>query len=71
MGRFANAENLLTQCERFYLSPDDARNIIDRMEAIIRDNWYAIARREEVTARDCDKISTAFTYPGFRLGAAA
>jgi len=71
MGRFANAENLLTQCERFYLAPDDARIIINQMEAMVRDNWYAVARGEEVTEKDCDKISTAFTYPGFRLEAAA
>jgi len=71
MGRYANAENLLSQCARFYLAPDDARNIIDQMEAIVRDNWYAVARREEVTEKDCDKISTAFTYPGFRLETAA
>jgi serine/threonine-protein kinase HipA len=67
MGRFANAENLLTQCKRFYLSPDDARNTIDQMETIVRDNWRALARREEVTEKDCEKIATAFTYPGFRL----
>ncbi len=71
MGRFANAENLLTQCERFYLTPDDARNMINQMEVIVRDNWYAVARREGVTEKDCDKISAAFTYPGFRLEAAA
>ena len=71
MKRFANAENLLTQCERFYLVPDDARTTIDQMETIVRDNWYAVARREEVTEKDCEKISTAFNYPGFRLAAAA
>ena len=71
MGRFANAENLLTQCQRFDLAPDDARNIIDQMEEIVRENWYAVARRKGVTEKDCDKISTAFTYPGFRLEAAA
>ena len=71
MGRFANAENLLTQCERFHFASDDARNIIDQMEATIRNNWYAVARREEVTEKDCEKISTAFNYPGFRLAAAA
>ena len=71
MGRFANAENLLTQCEHFYLAPDDARIVIDQIETIVRDNWYVVARREEVTDKDCDKITTAFAYPGFRLGAAA
>lgn len=71
MGRFANAENLLTQCERFYLAPDDARNIIDQVEAVVKDNWYEVARREKVTEKDCEKISTAFNYPGFRLKAVA
>ena len=71
MGRFANAENLLAQCERFYLQPDEARTTIDHMEAIVRDNWNSVARREEITEKDCDKISTAFTYPGFRLKASA
>ncbi len=70
MGRYANAENLLSQCERFYLAPDDARNIIDQMEKIVENNWYAVARGEEVTEKDCDKIATAFNYPGFRLEAA-
>jgi len=41
------------------------------MEAIVRDNWYAVARREKVTEKDCEKISTAFNYPGFRLETAA
>ncbi len=70
MGRLANAENLLSQCERFYLAPDDARNMIDQMEAVVRDNWYAVARREGVTEKDCEKIASAFAYPGFRLEAA-
>ena len=71
MGRFANAENLLSQCKRFYLAPDDARNMIDVMEGIVTDNWYAVACREGVTEKDCEKISSAFAYPGFRLEAAA
>jgi len=71
MGRFANAENLLTQCERFYLSPNDAGNMIDQMQATVRDNWYAIARKAEVTEKDCKGIAAALTYPGFRLQVAA
>jgi serine/threonine-protein kinase HipA len=70
MGRFANAENMLTQSRRFYLAPDDAQNVIDQMEAIVKDNWYAVARSEDVTEKDCEKIATAFNYPGFRSAAA-
>jgi serine/threonine-protein kinase HipA len=67
MGRFANAENLLSQCERFYLPPNEARNTIDLMEKFVTNNWYSVARREGVTEKDCEKISSAFAYPGFRL----
>lgn len=71
MGRFANAENLLSQCERFYLHPDEARNMIDLMEGLVTNNWYSVARREGVTEKDCKKISSAFVYPGFRIEAPA
>lgn len=71
MGRFANAENLLTQCARFYLDEDAAAKIIDHMETSVKNNWYPVARGEGVTEKDCEKISTAFAYPGFRLRAAA
>lgn len=67
MGRFANAENLLSQSARFYLDEDTAKNIIDDMEVSVKHNWHAIARREGVTEQDCERISTAFAYPGFRL----
>ena len=55
MGRFANAENLLSQCERFYLKPVDAENTINQMEAYVKNNWYSVARREGVTEKDCEK----------------
>jgi serine/threonine-protein kinase HipA len=69
MGRFANAENLLSQCERFYQKPDEAANTISQMEEYVTNNWYSVARREGVTEKDCEKISAAFAYQGFRLGA--
>jgi len=66
-GRYANAENLLSQSARFLLKPDEARKTIDEMEQIVKNNWYDIARREGVTEKDCKKIASAFAYPGFRL----
>jgi serine/threonine-protein kinase HipA len=45
--------------------------MIDEMEGFVTDNWYAVARREGVTGKDCEKISSAFAYPGFRLEASA
>lgn len=67
MGRYAHAENLLSQSTRFLLEPDAAKNEIDRIEEIVKSKWYDIARRESVTEKDCEKIANAFAYPGFRL----
>ncbi|MDT8448682.1 MAG: type II toxin-antitoxin system HipA family toxin [Wenzhouxiangellaceae bacterium] len=68
-GRYANAENLLSQAARFLLEEDEARAIIDEMEQIVSEQWYDIARREGVTEQDCDRIARAFVYGGFRLAA--
>jgi serine/threonine-protein kinase HipA len=70
MGRYAHADNLLSQCARFLLDQGEAKAIIDMMEQTVRDRWYDIARREGVTENDCETISTAFAYEGFRLKAA-
>jgi len=66
-GRYANAENLLSQSARFLLEPDEARKIIDEIEQTVKKHWYDIARRVGVTEKDCEKIASAFSYPGFRL----
>ncbi len=65
-GRFANAENLLSQSARFLLERDDASAIVDAMEAQVRGAWHATARAAGVSERDCEKIASAFAYPGFR-----
>ena len=65
-GRFANANNLLSQSARFLLEPGEAAAMIDAMEAQVRGTWYATARAAGVSERDCERIATAFAYPGFR-----
>jgi len=67
LGRYAHAENLLSQSTRFLLEPDTSKKIIDEMEKTVTNKWYEIARREGVTEKDCEKISSAFAYSGFRL----
>jgi len=67
MGRYANAENLLSQSARFLLRPDEASAVIDTMEKTLRNRWYEVARREGVSDKDCEKIARAFAYPGFRI----
>ncbi|WP_265519708.1 type II toxin-antitoxin system HipA family toxin [Nitratireductor luteus] len=67
MGRYANADNMLSQCARFHLKPEEATAIIDSMEKQVKANWYETARREGISEQDCEAISTAFAYPGFRV----
>lgn len=67
MGRYAHADNLLSQHTRFLLDRAEAESMIDDMERTVRNRWYDIARAEGVTDQDCDRISSAFAYPGFRL----
>lgn len=67
MGRYAHAENLLSQSARFLLMAGDASSIVDDMEETVRDRWYEICRREGVSEKDCKKIRSAFAYDGFRL----
>ncbi len=67
MGRYAHAENLLSQSARFLLKADEASAIIEEMEQTVRGRWYEFARREGVSEADCEAIKTAFAYEGFRL----
>jgi len=66
-GRAAHADNLLSQSTRFHLGKDEAAALIADMETIIKTGWYETARREGLSEQDCEKISGAFAYPGFRL----
>jgi len=66
-GRYAHAENLLSQSARFHLERKEAETIITVMQDQVDKTWYETARREGVTEKDCETIKTAFVYPGFRL----
>ena len=65
-GRFANAANLLSECRRFLLQPDEAAAIVDDLEGIVSRHWYGVARDCGVSAADCEAIRRAYVYPGFR-----
>lgn len=67
MGRYAHADNLLSQHARFMLDAEQARAMVDETEAIVRARWYETARREGLSEKDCDALKGAFAYPGFRL----
>ena len=68
--RYANRENLLSDCERFRLAKPDAATLIDRMKQTVESRWHAVLRNHGVTEKDCTLLARAFVYPGFELPAA-
>lgn len=66
-GRFANARNLLSQCSRFLLEQEQAREIVSTMRDQVRANWYSVARAQGVSEGDAETIRGAFAYEGFEL----
>jgi serine/threonine-protein kinase HipA len=64
-GRFANMNNLISQCRRFLLEVDEAATIVNKMTNYIQSNWYKLAREMGVSDKDCDTIKFAFAYQGF------
>ena len=66
-GRWANANNLLSQSARFLLSPTEATAIIDEVETVVAVNWYRTLKAHGVSEPDAQTLKGAFLYPGFRL----
>lgn len=66
-GRYANAENLVTQSARFLLDRNAAQAVVAEMKERVRASWNDTARRAGVSERDCNLIQGAFVYPGFDL----
>lgn len=64
-GRLAQRKNLLSEHERFLLTSDEAKFIIDQLAKNIKKNWYSHLRKVGVSERDCHLISSAFVYDGF------
>ncbi len=65
-GRYANAENIVSQSLRFLLEKGDAEKIVADMEEKVSGTWYEVARREGLSEQDCNTIGRAFVYAGFR-----
>jgi serine/threonine-protein kinase HipA len=64
-GRYANRDNLLSLCDRFLLSIDEATHIVDEMTTKVQATWYNVARNAGVSETDCERIRSAFVYEGF------
>ena len=67
MGRYAHADNLLSESIRFLVEAERAEKIINDTEELVKARWYEIARGAGVSEKDCAKIAGAFVYPGFRI----
>ena len=68
--RYANRENLLSECERFRLDKREAAALIDQMKQTVERRWHAVLRSQGVSEKDCTLLARAFVYPGFELPAA-
>lgn len=64
-GRYANRDNLVSVCTRFRMTPDQALHIINEMQEKVEHSWHRIAKECGVSELDCQRIQTAFNYPGF------
>ncbi|HEX4051183.1 MAG TPA: type II toxin-antitoxin system HipA family toxin [Steroidobacteraceae bacterium] len=70
-GRYANRENLLSECARFRLAREEAAALVDGMQAIVRARWRPLMRAHGVSEKDCDMLARSFCYAGFGLPASA
>ena len=66
-GRFANANNLLSQHSRFLLDKTEAQSILEKMTEQVRSTWYSVVRSVGVSEKDAEMIKGAFVYQGFNL----
>ena len=67
--RYANRENLLSDCARFRLSHEEANALIDRMKETVQRRWRPVMRAQGVTEKDCEQLARSFAYEGFEFPA--
>ena len=68
--RYANRENLSSECERFRLDKPQAAALINQMKQTVERRWHAVLRSHGMSEKDCTLLARAFVYPGFELPAA-
>lgn len=67
-GGVATRGNLQTECGRFGYAPEKAASVVDEMRSFVSDRRYATCRGASVSPDDCERIRSAFVYPGFQWG---
>jgi serine/threonine-protein kinase HipA len=68
--RYANRENLLSECARFRLTAAAANGLIDHIKNTVSTRWHPVMRANAVSVNECELLARAFNYPGFELSAA-
>lgn len=63
--RRANRQNLLSQCERFRLSREEASARIDAIQTTVSQRWRDTVRSYGGTEQDLALLERAFDYEGF------
>lgn len=66
-GRLASKANLLGGAGRYLLDREEAAAMFDRIADTVRASWRPAMRREGVSERDCEAVSSAFLYDGLFL----
>ncbi|WP_315921751.1 HipA domain-containing protein [Mesorhizobium sp. SP-1A] len=64
-GRWANRNNLISQCGHFGIEVGQAETLIDDMKTQIEQTWNPTFRAAGVSEADCEKVRSAFVYEGF------
>jgi serine/threonine-protein kinase HipA len=67
--RYANRENLLSECARFRLTHEEANALIDQMKETVQARWRPVMRAQGVTEKDYGLLARSFCYDGFELPA--
>jgi serine/threonine-protein kinase HipA len=67
--RYANRENLLSECARFRLSREEANALIDQIKETVQTRWRPVMRAQGVSEKDCELLARSFCYGGFELPA--
>jgi serine/threonine-protein kinase HipA len=65
--RYANRTNLLSGHAQFKLARAEAAVIINSIQNVVANRWRPVMRHNRVNEADCERLATAFNYPGFEF----
>ena len=63
-GRLASRANLLSRCEQFRISTDEAAAAVQKLERVVA-AWRPVFERTGLSSRELDDLAPAFLHAGF------